>query len=291
MRKKIAAGNWKMFKSVKEARDFFREWETLVANAAVKEGAVLAKDPAHAVSGAPGAPIAKKQSPEVIIFPSSILLTTVADATLDMDVEFGPQNIGWQQEGAFTGETSAVTAKEIGATFALIGHSERRSLFHEADEMIAKKVAFAESIGLVPMLCVGETLEEREKGQTEKVVAQQLKAGLSQLAIPHANLHGHGVVPTEDPNHIPFVIAYEPVWAIGTGKVATPEQAETVHTFLREQLKALRGSQADSVPILYGGSVKPDNAVILAQRKNIDGFLVGGASLKPSDFLAIANAL
>lgn len=273
MRTKIAAGNWKMFKTTREARDFFKEWETLVAQAAVKEGAALAKKSDEAVT--------TKPQTKTVFFPSTILLGTVAETTADLNIEFGPQNIAWQKEGAFTGETSAVTAKEMGATYALIGHSERRSLFHETDEVIAKKVAFADSVGLIPMLCIGETLAERESGHTERVVSTQLRLGLSQLpATTAAN------------GRAPFVIAYEPVWAIGTGKVATPEQAEDVHTFLRSELKELRGAAvADIVPILYGGSVKPDNAVVLSQRKNIDGFLVGGASLKPSDFLAISSAL
>jgi triosephosphate isomerase (TIM) len=185
------------------------------------------------------------------------------------EVEFGPQNIYFEKEGAFTGEISPMVAQKLGSRYALIGHSERRSLFGESDDLIAKKVRAAVDCRLTAMLCVGETLAERQAGRTNEVVSRQLKSGLSLIS--------------EEKDS--YVIAYEPVWAIGTGQVATPEQAEETHAFIRSQLKSKEAS------VLYGGSVKPDNAAGLAAKPSIDGFLVGGASLKPKDFLAIAAAL
>lgn len=247
MRKKIAAANWKMHKTPAEAREFFTEFKKLVT--------------------------LDNEQRDIIFFVSAFLLSAVADDAAPF--AFGPQNVHWDKEGAFTGESSAYVAEKMGATYALAGHSERRQIFGENDEMIAKRAAGALTHSLTPMICVGETLAEREAARTEKVIAHQLEQGISKL-----------------PADAKFIVAYEPVWAIGTGKVATPEQAEEAHAFLRDQLKRLRGqSVADKTAILYGGSVKPDNAQTLASKPNIDGFLVGGASLKPKDFSEIVAAL
>jgi triosephosphate isomerase (TIM) len=247
MRKKIAAANWKMHKTPADAREFFIEFK--------KHVPVM---PDHC---------------DVVFFIPALIFGSVSE--IASPFAFGPQNIFHEKEGAFTGENSAAVAEVMGATFALVGHSERRQLFGEGDDFIARKVAFACDNRLTPMLCVGETLAEREAGRTNEVVARQLTLGLSLLK--------------EDKN---FVIAYEPVWAIGTGKVASPEQAEDAHLFLRQEIKRLRGeSVASKTAILYGGSVKPDNAATLMAKANIDGFLVGGASLKPSDFATIVKQL
>jgi triosephosphate isomerase len=180
-----------------------------------------------------------------------------------------------EKEGAYTGENSPYVAEVMGATYALVGHSERRQIFGEQNSLICRKVAFASESRLTPMLCVGETLAEREANQTNKVISEQLELGLSEL-----------------PKGRQFIVAYEPVWAIGTGKVATPEQAEEAHAFLRLELKRLRGAEvANTTAILYGGSVKGENAPTLISQPNIDGFLVGGASLKPAEFASIVKSL
>ena len=176
------------------------------------------------------------------------------------------------EEGAFTGENSATHAAAAGCTYALVGHSERRQYFGETDETVNKRAKAALAAGLVPVVCIGETLAERDGGQTELVLTRQLKGGLAGIA-----------------NDARLVIAYEPVWAIGTGRVATTEQAEAAHVHIRNELRGLAGALADTLPIVYGGSVKPDNAKGLMSQPNIDGALVGGASLDAGQFFAIGE--
>src|SRR5690606_32619688 len=191
------------------------------------------------------------------------------------DIHVGVQNIHWEDKGAFTGETSASIARDAGARVALVGHSERRHVFGETDEQTALKCAAAVRAGLTPMLCVGELLEERESGRTNAVVLRQLRAALGSL----------------DADRIATVIvAYEPVWAIGTGRNATPRDAATVHGEIRSALHELVGDRASKMSILYGGSVNKNNVVDLMAASDVDGVLVGGASLDPSGWAAIAGS-
>jgi triosephosphate isomerase len=187
----------------------------------------------------------------------------------------GAQNVADREEGAFTGEVSAAMLKEFGCRFAIVGHSERRHLYQESDALIAARFAAAKRGGLCPILCVGETLGDRESGQTEAVVHRQLRAVLDLLG-------ARAFAGT--------VIAYEPVWAIGTGRTASPDQAQEVHAFIRDQLAAADAEVAQATRVLYGGSVKPDNADALFAMADIDGGLIGGAALKAEDFLAICRA-
>jgi triosephosphate isomerase len=187
------------------------------------------------------------------------------------------QNCHWELSGAFTGEISPEMLAEIGCRMVIVGHSERRHVFGETDHAVGRKVAAVRAAGMTPILCVGETGIERESGRTEITIESQLRNGLGQLKI-------------DDPSEV--VVAYEPVWAIGTGKVATPDQAQTAHGFLRGILSSVCGPDvAAAVRILYGGSVKAGNAAELSARRDVDGFLVGGASLDPRSFLGIAEAL
>jgi triosephosphate isomerase len=191
------------------------------------------------------------------------------------DIAFGVQNAYFEEKGAFTGELSLSMVKEFGCQYVLIGHSERREIFGESDELVATKVSATLEAGLIPMLCVGETLDERESGVTEKVVKTQIDAVLSKV----------GIAAFEK-----IVIAYEPVWAIGTGKTASPEQAQDVHAFIRQLLVAEDAEVAAKTRILYGGSVKAASAEALFGQPDIDGGLVGGASLIADEFVAICNA-
>lgn len=202
---------------------------------------------------------------ELVVFPPAYNLPAALEMTGKNAIRIGAQNCHFANEGAYTGELSPAALKKMGVHFVLIGHSERREHFFESDELIGKKVRAALDVGLVPMLCVGEKLSARESGDTLNVVNKQLDAALA------------AVSREED-----VVIAYEPVWAIGTGKVATPEQAQEVHAAIRKKLSGR------DVTILYGGSVKPENIASLSQMSDIDGFLVGGASLKAGDFSAMA---
>ncbi|MBA3645440.1 MAG: triose-phosphate isomerase [Gemmatimonadaceae bacterium] len=218
----------------------------------------------------------KQNDRTVIFFPPALSVAPVRAAVRERaDLLLGVQNIHWEAQGAFTGEISASMARDAGATVVLVGHSERRHVFGETDEECGKKVVAAEKAGLTPMLCVGEKLEERERGETESVVLRQLRAGLSGLSAPHSG---------------PLLIAYEPVWAIGTGKTATPADAAAVHRVLRAELSAFAGEKAGRVPILYGGSVNQGNASALLAAENVDGLLVGGASLDPNTWLSITTA-
>ena len=246
--KKLVVGNWKLQGS-------------RAANAELLQG-LLAADLS---TSAPRA--------DVAVCPPFVYLSEVVSALQGSAIAVGSQDLSVQAQGAFTGEVSGPMVRELGARYAIVGHSERRSYHAESDQLVADKAKAALSHGLVPIVCVGETLAEREANQTEAVVGRQLQAVIDTLGADLARV----------------VVAYEPVWAIGTGKTASPEQAQAVHAFLRARLKA---AQADAVrvPLLYGGSVKPDNAAELFAQADIDGGLIGGASLKAADFAAIARA-
>ena len=240
----VVAGNWKMHLTPDEARAF-------IATFAPRTG-----------SG----------RPHLLLFPPAVSLAATADAARGL-ADVGAQNIHWEDRGAFTGETSAPLARAAGATHALIGHSERRQLFGETDEEVAKKVAAAIRSGLVPVVCVGETLPERKAGRVEEVILRQLDAALGALERAER-----------------FLLAYEPVWAIGTGENATPDDAAAAHGTLRTRLRARLGARGGEVSVLYGGSVKPENAADLMAAPDVDGVLVGGASLDPAGFARIADA-
>jgi triosephosphate isomerase len=242
------AGNWKMFKTLAEA--------------GALAGAIC--------EAAPGL-----RPAEIVILPPYTALTEVGRRLAGSMVRLGAQNLHWEDQGAFTGEVSAPLLTDAGCSFVVIGHSERRRLFGETDEAVNRKVLAALKHGLGAILCVGETLEEREAGRTFEVVGRQLQAGLRGVG-----LEGFDRI----------VLAYEPVWAIGTGRTATPEQAEEVHAFIRSRLVERAGNgPADYAIILYGGSVKPANAYSLFKERDIDGFLVGGASLEAESFIRIAE--
>jgi len=212
----------------------------------------------------------------VILFPPALSLAAVRAAAAGRpDVRVGVQNIHGEEKGAFTGENSALMAADAGAAFVLVGHSERRHVFGETDAEAARKCAKAIEHGLVPVLCVGEKVDERERGETEQVVLHQLRAGLS--AIAHEAVLG-------------AIIAYEPVWAIGTGRTATPDDAARVHRVIRAALIELVGAGGAEIPILYGGSVTPANAAALLAADEVDGVLVGGASLDAAGWSAICAA-
>jgi len=213
---------------------------------------------------------------DILICPSFPLLPIVNDVVSGSNVWLGAQNMYYEKKGAFTGEVSADMLKSVGCEWVILGHSERRHVFHEDDSLINKKVKSAIEQGLKPILCVGELLEERESGKTEEVVKRQVVEGLKEVS-------------PEDTAKI--TIAYEPVWAIGTGKTATPEDADSIHLFIRDILRDLYNSKvSENMRILYGGSVKPENIDSLMAKDNIDGALVGGASLKADSFLRIINA-
>jgi triosephosphate isomerase len=212
----------------------------------------------------------------VILFPSALAFASVrAGLQSRSDIRVGVQNVHSEEKGAFTGENSAPIAADAGAAFVLVGHSERRHVFGETDAETARKCARVHAHGMVPLLCVGEKIEQREQGETAQVVLDQLRAGLSMLT-PEA-VRG-------------TLIAYEPVWAIGTGRTATPEDAAIVHRVIRGALVDLVGAGAAEIPILYGGSVTPANARALLAADQVDGLLVGGASLDPTGWAAICGA-
>lgn len=212
---------------------------------------------------------------EVAVCPPFILIPKVAEEIDGSTIALGGQNVDIHEAGAYTGEISGPMLKDFGCKYCIVGHSERRTLYGETNEVVADKFIAAQSFGLMPILCVGETLEQRESDATESIIAAQLAAVLNKApagALANA------------------VLAYEPVWAIGTGKTATPEQAQDVHMFIRNKLAAVDPQGAANVRILYGGSVKPDNAEGLFEKPDIDGGLIGGASLSADDFLAICRA-
>lgn len=250
MRRKVVAGNWKMNKDLSG---------TIELISAIKNE--LSKS---------------DTSTEVIVCPPFTSLETASTLLKGSSIKLGAQNMHYEDSGAFTGEISAEMLKSVGCQYVILGHSERRTLFGESDEMINKKIKKAVSAGLKPIFCVGETLEERESGSTEKVVETQIREGLSGL---------------NESELSELIIAYEPVWAIGTGKTANPQQAQDVHQFIRNLISELFSNNfAENLVIQYGGSVKPDNAAELFSQPDIDGGLIGGASLKADAFLAIVNS-
>ncbi len=219
--------------------------------------------------------VEKSEHCEVVICPPFTNLAAAVDAVKGSRIRIGSQNVAWAREGAFTGEISGPMLNAVGVTHAIIGHSERRQYFCETDETVLKRTQAALEFGLTPIVCVGERLEEREGGKTEAVLIGQFQRGIA------------GLTPQQ---FAKIVIAYEPVWAIGTGKTATPEIAADAHRVVRAQVREKFGKEAaDAVRILYGGSVKPDNVKVLMAQPEIDGVLVGGASLDPAGFASIVN--
>lgn len=275
MRSFVVAANWKMHKSPSETVEYLKSF----LNKMNKVSLTTSLDHEVAITfGGPGES-QKYLDKKVIFFVPAVDAFVASEALKGSAIEWGAQNCYHEQSGAYTGENSAAVMAELGAGYVLVGHSERRSIFRETDEDTGKKLRLIQELNLTPMLCVGESLEEREKGITSEVIIRQLRAGL-ESRIPHKAV----------------MIAYEPVWAIGTGKVATPEQANEAHQILRAALFEIGGdNQADkthfaqSTPILYGGSVKPENARALSHQPEIDGFLVGGASLDLSSFMALCQ--
>ena len=245
----------------------------LAANWKMNNGPTAAKAFMDAFLGS----YAPRSDRTIIIFPPAVSLTTVATAAAARgDVLSGIQNIHWAEKGAFTGEISAPMATDAGARVALVGHSERRHVFGETDAQSAKKCLAASRAKLTFVLCVGETIQQREAGETERVVKHQLREGLSQT-----------------PNLISadFLLAYEPVWAIGTGLTASAGDASAIHTVLRSELRQMIGTRSDEIPILYGGSVSHSNAATLLAAPEVDGLLVGGASVEASSWLVIAQTV
>ena len=212
---------------------------------------------------------------DVAVLPPFPYLSALIERNARSGISFGAQDLSEHAQGAYTGEVSAAMLKDIGCTFVLAGHSERRQYHAESDDLVARKFIVAQSAGLVPILCVGETLDERDAGATESVIARQLDAVVARAGI--GAFSGS-------------VVAYEPVWAIGTGRTASPDQAQAVHQFIRDKLAGLDGTIGGSLRLLYGGSVKPSNAAELFGQPDVDGGLIGGASLVAQDFLAICMA-
>jgi len=248
MRTPVIAGNWKLFKTIAEAITLANELKPLVASA---------------------------QNVEVVVAPVFTVLSKVSDTLKGSNIKLSAQDCYWENEGAFTGEVSPKLLKDAGCSHVIIGHSERRQYFGETDETVNKKTKAAISAGMTAIVCVGETLAQRESNSTFAVIESQLKGGLASLDLVELQ-------------HV--IIAYEPVWAIGTGKTASNEQAQEVHAFIRKLIGTVfEPSVASNIRILYGGSVKPDNIAGLMQQVDIDGALVGGASLKADSFAAIVN--
>jgi triosephosphate isomerase len=247
MRKKIVAGNWKLHGSRVFARELI---DTIIAQP-------------------------RMDGVEVVILPPMPYLSELTEHYGTSGLVFGSQDHSVNEQGAFTGEVSAKMILDVGCRYALVGHSERRHIHEEDNELVAQKFAIAKKAGLVPLFCVGESLHQREVGQTEWAIQRQLEAVIH-VCGPQAFANA--------------VIAYEPVWAIGTGKTASPAQAQEVHAFIRSELRAHDAKIANSLPLLYGGSVKPANASELFSQPDVDGGLIGGASLVAQDFLAIISA-
>ena len=248
MRTPLIAGNWKMYKTVHETVVFVKELRDLVKDA----GGV-----------------------DIVVAPPFTAVHAAADAARNTNISVSSQDIYWEREGAFTGEVSPGMIKEAGAAFAIVGHSERRRLFGESDAIVNRKMLAAIAGGLTPIVCIGETLEERERGETLAVLDRQIKDGLDQLSAEQVGV---------------LVLAYEPVWAIGTGRTATAAQAGEAHAHIRQRLRQWFGADAaDRCRILYGGSVKPDNIRELIAEADVDGALVGGASLDVRSFADIVT--
>lgn len=240
------AGNWKMNKTPPEAAQFIDR---------LKESCK------------------SSEQGEMVVLPPALIAFEVAQRTQGSDLSWGGQNCYFEKQGAFTGETSPAVLKSMGARYCLVGHSERRHIFAEPDEVLARKVHALQDQGLIPILCVGETIDDRRWNRTQEVIVRQTRLGLQNA----------------DPSR-PLWLAYEPVWAIGTGQVATPPQVEEAHGILRKALREWSATSGESVPILYGGSVKSDNARSLAGLNNVNGFLIGGASLDCDEFVRIYRA-
>ena len=219
--------------------------------------------------------VAEGVNAEVAVCPPAIYIPQVAELLAGTDISWGGQDLSQEASGAFTGQISASMLLDLKCKYVIVGHSERRTINGETDKLVAEKFVTAQSAGLKPILCIGELLEEREAGDTETVVARQLDAVINKAGMQAL---GEGV------------IAYEPVWAIGTGKTATPQQAQDVHAFIRQRLANNDAGVAEKIQILYGGSVKPDNAAELFSMADIDGGLIGGASLEADSFLGICSA-
>ena len=247
-RKKFIAGNWKMHTTVSEAVE-------------------LAKGVA--------AKVGKNTSVDVAVCPPYTNLGAVAEVLKGSPVKLGAQDVHWEEKGAFTGKVSCAMLKAVGVTYVIIGHSEQRQYFHETDETVNRKTKAALKAGLLPIVCVGETLDERKGGRMQAVVERQVKGGFAGISREDA---------------LKCTIAYEPVWAIGTGETATPQQAQEMHAFIRKLLGSLYGAAAQEMRIQYGGSMKPANAKDLLGQPDVDGGLIGGASLKADDFAAIVLA-
>jgi triosephosphate isomerase (TIM) len=248
MRRPVIAGNWKMYKTQAEAREYFLALTPLV------------KDSTHC---------------DIIVAPPYTAIAASVEAARGTAISIAAQDVYWEAEGAFTGEVSAGMLVEAGCRAVIIGHSERRQYFGETDESVNMKVKAALATGLTPIMCVGEVLAERERGETEAVLERQFHGGVASLTGTEFSR---------------MILAYEPVWAIGTGRTATPEMAAEAHRFLRRQAELnFTPDRAAGLRILYGGSVKPDNIKGLMAQVEIDGALVGGASLKPEAFASIVN--
>ncbi|MGA7294870.1 MAG: triose-phosphate isomerase [Terriglobales bacterium] len=248
MRKKVLAANWKMYKTPDQARDFFRDFLPLVHG---------------------------HDRDEIVVCPNYIALDAAVHATKGSNVAIGAQNVHWEKEGAYTGEICTAMLLAIGVTHVIIGHSERRQYFGETDDTVNLKLKSALEAGLVPIVCVGEVLEEREANLTDDVLRRQCLRAFNKVSAKKAST---------------LIVAYEPVWAIGTGKTATPQMAADAHAIIRAEAAESFGQEfADNLRILYGGSVKPENAHALMSEAEIDGALVGGASLDPKSFAAIVN--
>jgi triosephosphate isomerase len=249
MRRPLIAGNWKMFKTVRETVAFITELRNTI----------------HDLDAA-----------DVVVAPPFTALRAAAEAARDSNIGVSAQNLHWEREGAFTGEVSAAMIREAGAQYVIIGHSERRTLFGETDLTVNKKVAAALGSQLIPIVCVGETLQQRDAEQTLAVLDDQLRGGFDGFTAEQLST---------------MIVAYEPVWAIGTGRTATPEQAQDAHAHIRNRLRQWFGVElAERCRVLYGGSVKPDNAQSLFSQPDVDGGLVGGASLDVKSFTAIVRS-
>ena len=250
MRKKVIAGNWKMYNDIAESQNLISKLTS-------------------ALSG-------ENLNCDVIICPPYTSLSEANSLIKNTVIKLGAQNMYFEESGAFTGEISAPMLKSVGCEYVILGHSERRTIFGETDQLINKKIKKALQSNLNPIFCIGETLQERESGVTKEVVKRQVTEGLRDISI-----HDLGRI----------IIAYEPVWAIGTGKTATPAQAEEVHAFIRDLISELYNKEdADNLIIQYGGSVKPENAAELLSQRDIDGALVGGACLKAESFISILKS-
>ena len=248
MRRRVIAGNWKMFKTLAETRAFFSAFNPLVAGAT------------HC---------------DIVVAPPFTAISTAIESTKGAKIAIAGQNLSWSKEGAFTGEISAVMLAEAGCRYVIVGHYERRQLFRETDDNVAKKSLMALSVGLTPIVCVGETDEERSAGLEQQILKRQFTGG-------------PGALTPDEFSRI--LLAYEPVWAIGTGKVATPEIAAAAHKFIRQcAAEQFSAAHASAARILYGGSVKADNITGLMAQEELDGALVGGASLDAKSFASIVN--